>query len=48
MADLAGAPIFALKTPKVLFEEEKQEQEGKQPWGSFLQQLEIMQNKFIN
>jgi len=23
MADLAGDPVFALKTPKILFEEEK-------------------------
>lgn len=26
MADLVGAPIFTLKTPKILFKEEKQEQ----------------------
>lgn len=34
MTDLAGAPIFALKTPKILCDEEKQEQEGKVTLGS--------------
>lgn len=29
MTDLVGAPIFALKTPKNLFEEERQERGGK-------------------
>lgn len=36
MTYLAGAPILALKPPKILFEKEKEEQGEKVFWGSFL------------
>lgn len=45
MAVLAGAPIFDL-TPSSLIKRNMNE-EGKQHWAAFSQQLQIMPNKFI-